>query len=51
MAGLALVQEKPEQMTLSLYFDLPAQGVERAVSRNEGLLEFELALDDFLLEE
>jgi len=38
-------------MMHSLYLDLPAQRVERAVSRNEGLLEFELALDDFLLEE
>ena len=40
-----------EHMMLSLYFELPAQRAERAVSRNEGLLEFELALDDFLLEE
>ena len=49
--SLEEIGEYTEQMMLSLYFDLPAQRVERAVSRNGGLLEFELALDDFLLEE
>ena len=49
--SLEKIGEYPEHMMLSLYFELPAQRVERAVSLNEGLLEFELALDDFLLEE
>jgi hypothetical protein len=49
--SLEEVGEYPEQMELRLFFDLPAQRVERALSRSAGVLEFELAVDDFLLED
>jgi len=49
--SLKEIGEYPEQMALWLYFDLPPQRVERALGRSSGVLEFELGLDDFLLEE
>jgi len=49
--SLQEVGQYPEMMKLSLYFDLPPQRLERAVTGNEGVLEFELAVDDFLLGE
>ena len=49
--SLKEVGEYPRQMALQLYFDLPPRKVERALGRNAGVLEFELALDDFLLED
>jgi len=49
--ALEEVGEYPQQMALQLTFDLPPQKVERALSRNAGVLEFELAVDDFLLED